>query len=157
MTPRTKAKRISALTESITYVTFNNVRRGLFERHKLIFAAILCLRILMRDGVVETEEVVHLIQGKILQNAPALPDSVRTYLTEAIWINCKSLESISEFTGLCESLEGDQLQWKKWFGEEKAEECDLPKNFKDITKFHKLMLVKAMRQDRVTSALRTFV
>jgi len=58
-------------------------------------------------------------------------------LTEVNWTNCKALEYIPEFNGLCDSLESDQLQWKKWYGEEKAEECDLPKQFKDITKFHK--------------------
>jgi dynein heavy chain len=33
----------------------------------------------------------------------------------------------------------------------------LPKNYKEISKFHKLMLYRAMRPDRVPSALNSFV
>ena len=34
---------------------------------------------------------------------------------------------------------------------------DLPKSHKDISEFHKLMLIKIMRPDRVTQALKTYV
>jgi len=50
-------------------------------------------------------------------------------------------------------LEIDSLQWKKWFNEEKAEVADLPKAYKEIGKFHRLLLLRAMRPDRLTSAL----
>jgi len=30
-------------------------------------------------------------------------------------------------------MEQEALQWKKWYGEEKAEEVDLPKSFKEIS------------------------
>lgn len=48
MTPRTLNKRVEALIESITVESFNYVRRGLFEKHKLLVATMLCLRILLR-------------------------------------------------------------------------------------------------------------
>lgn len=51
----------------------------------------------------------------------------------------------------------DYLQWKKWYQEEKAELADLPKVFKDLDKFHRLLLLRAMRPDRVASALGQFV
>jgi len=49
------------------------------------------------------------------------------------------------------------LQWKKWYADEKAETADLPKTFKELGKFHRLLLLRAMRPDRVTSALSQFV
>merc|ERR1712096_159531 len=48
MTPRTLAKRVDALTESITFQAFDYTRRGTFERHKLLAATMLCLRIQLR-------------------------------------------------------------------------------------------------------------
>lgn len=48
MTPRTLAKRVDALTESITYQGFNYTRRGTFEAHKLIISTMLCFRIMIR-------------------------------------------------------------------------------------------------------------
>jgi dynein heavy chain, axonemal len=45
MTPRSLAKRVDAITQSITYQGYNYTRRGTFERHKLLIATMLCLRI----------------------------------------------------------------------------------------------------------------
>jgi dynein heavy chain len=57
------------------------------------------------------------------------------------------------FNGFCGSLETEYLQWKKWYQEEKAEIADLPKAYKDCDKFHRLLLLRALRPDRLTSAL----
>lgn len=45
MTPRTLKNRVDAITQSITYQGYNYTRRGTFERHKLLVATMLCLRI----------------------------------------------------------------------------------------------------------------
>jgi len=50
MTPKTLAKRVDDLTESITYQAFNYTRRGTFEQHKLTVATMLTFRILARSG-----------------------------------------------------------------------------------------------------------
>ena len=48
LSPRSLMKRVDMLTESITYQAYNYTRRGLLERHKLLVATMLCLRILVR-------------------------------------------------------------------------------------------------------------
>ena len=64
---------------------------------------------------------------------------------------------IPTFQGLCSNMESDYLQWKKWYSEEKGEIADIPRNFKDISSFHKLLMIRALRPDRITSALTMFV
>lgn len=49
------------------------------------------------------------------------------------------------------------IYWRKWISEEKAEDVELPKKFKDISDFHRLMLIKVLRPDRISTALRIFV
>lgn len=61
------------------------------------------------------------------------------------------------FNNFTQSLEQDYLQWKKWYNDEKAEEADLPKAYKEISKFHKLLLLRALRPDRLTNALNLFI
>lgn len=61
MTPRTLKTRVEALTDSITFEAFSYTRRGTFERHKLLVATMLCLRIQMRKGLLKVEEVDALI------------------------------------------------------------------------------------------------
>lgn len=48
LTPRSLARRVDDLTESITFEGFNFTRRGTLEDHKLILTTMLTFRILIR-------------------------------------------------------------------------------------------------------------
>lgn len=159
LSPRSLNKRVDRLLDSITYTSFTSTRRGLFEKHKIIVSSMLCLRILLRNGDLEPEEVNHLILGKIDLNPGPIPDVLKNFITEIVWAACKGLETVGYFqtNQLCQSLEVDHLQWKKWYNEEKAETATLPKQFKEINNFHKLLLLRAMRPDRLSSALTIFI
>jgi len=63
MTPRTLKTRVEALTTSITFEAFSYTRRGTFERHKLLVATMLCLRIQIRRGALKENEVDALIKN----------------------------------------------------------------------------------------------
>jgi dynein heavy chain len=54
-------------------------------------------------------------------------------------------------------MESEALQWRKWYAEEKAEVAELPRAFKDISLFHRLLLLRALRPDRLSGALTQFV
>lgn len=158
MTPNSLKKRVQLLTDTITYRAFNSVRRGLFEKHKLIFATLLTLRVLVNLEELKKDEVEHLIIGKQVKGKVNKPETDSlSYISEQMYADCKALEYIDDFNNLCDSLLSDSLAWKKWFGAEKAEESDLPKNFKNITFFHKMMLIKVLRPDRMTYSLKQFV
>lgn len=153
MSPRSLKKRVDELIESLTYTAYQTTRRGLFENHKLIVATMLCLRVLLRSEELNSDEVDHLIIGKVDHNPTTMPDALKSFLNDNIWASCKALETIHQFQGFCQSLETDVLQWKKWYSEEKAETADLPKAFKELSKFHRLLLLRALRPDRLPSAL----
>ena len=156
LSPRSLKTRVAELKESITYQSFLYTRRGLFEIHKLLIATMLCFRILIKDKVIDEGEFAVFINGKPMLDAGKQPDNLN-FLSEYQWGMIKALDLMPIFQGLAANMESDYLQWKKWYLEEKAEAADLPRNFKDISGFHKLMLIKAMRLDRITSALSFFV
>ena len=54
-------------------------------------------------------------------------------------------------------MESESLQWKKWYGDEKAESAELPKSFKEIGLFHRILLLRALRPDRLNGALTQYV
>jgi dynein heavy chain len=92
MSPRSLKKRVEELIESLTYTAYQNTRRGLFETHKLIVVTMLCLRVLLRSGELDSDEVDHLVIGKIDSNPTPLPDSLKSFLGDAIWAACRALE-----------------------------------------------------------------
>merc|ERR1719506_1967182 len=55
--PEELQKRLDYLLENITYQVFNFSRRGLFDRHKLILATQLSLKVLSREGKLKESEV----------------------------------------------------------------------------------------------------
>lgn len=156
MTPRTLKVRVEALVDSITYQSFNYVRRGTFERHKLIIATMLCLRINMRKGLIHKNEVDVLVKKPVVPDAPKQPDSL-SWMIESAWPAVKGLEQLKLFENLSQQMEQDALQWRKWYNDERAESCELPRTHKDCTLFQRLLLLRAMRPDRLTGALIQYV
>lgn len=155
LSPRSLKIRVDELKDSITFQSFLYTRRGLFEIHKLLVAAMLCFRIQLKDKKIDEAEYALFINGKAV-NEGKQPDSV-SFFTEYQWGMVKAIEVLPAFQGLSSNMETDYLQWKKWFMEEKAEIADLPRQFKDILPFHKLILIRSVRPDRITSALTFFV
>jgi len=70
MTPKTLAKRVEDLTESITYQGFNYTRRGTFEQHKLTLSTMLTFKILCRSGKLDQKEVDHLVKKEVALEPP---------------------------------------------------------------------------------------
>lgn len=154
--PKVLQKRVEALTESITYESFNYTRRGTFERHKLLIATILCLRILVRKKKIEEAEVNALVKKEVALDVPHQAESLK-FIPESAWAAVKGLENVKLFANLISQMEGEALAWRKWYGEEKAELAELPRTFKDLSLFHRLLLLRALRPDRLSGALTQFV
>ncbi|KRW98533.1 P-loop containing nucleoside triphosphate hydrolase [Pseudocohnilembus persalinus] len=157
LTPRSMKKRVNDLIEVLTYTAFHYTRRGLFERHKLVVATMLALRVLQRDGKLTSDEVDHLVIGKLDANALSIPDSLKNFINIQQWQACKAIEKLENCENLCSSIESDLLQWKKWYSEEKAESQDLPRSMKHVTSFQKLVILRALRPDRLPVALGNYI
>ena len=156
LTPRSLKQRVEALSESICYQAFAYTRRGLFVRHRLLVATMLCLRILERNGHIGKSEVNALIKKEVPLDPKPQIESLK-FMPESAWAAVLGLESVETFSSLPSQMESEALQWRKWYQDEKAEEIDLPKSCKDISIFQRLLLLRAMRPDRLTGALTKFI
>lgn len=156
MTPKTLAKRVDDLTESITYQAFNYTRRGTFEQHKLTLSTMLTFKILSRNGRLNQGEIDHLVKKEIALEPPHQQESLK-FIPEAFWGAVKGLENIKVFEHLINNMESEPHLFKKWYGDEKPEQCDLPKTIKDICLFHRILLLRAVRPDRLSNALTDYV
>lgn len=86
----------------------------------------------------------------------AQPESLK-FMPDYVWAAVLGLESVNVFSNLTSQMEGEFAQWRKWYQDERSEEADLPKSCKEITEFQKLLLLRAMRPDRLTGALTRFI
>jgi dynein heavy chain len=54
-------------------------------------------------------------------------------------------------------MQAESDRWRGWFDQEKPEQSACPGKYKSLTDFERLMILRALRPDRVTAALDTFV
>jgi len=156
MTPRTLSKRVDDLTSSITYQAFNYTRRGSFEAHKLIISTMLCFRILVRNGTLKQNEVDHLVKKEVALEPPHQAEALK-FIPETAWAAVKGLETLKVFEHIISNMESEPHLYKKWYADDKPESCDLPKTIKDLGLFHRILLLRAVRPDRLSGALLDYV
>ncbi|KAJ9460839.1 Dynein beta chain [Diplonema papillatum] len=154
--------RCDSLTDSITKTIFAFCSRGLFERHKLIFSALLCFAILQKEGVIDRVQLNYLLRGP-KKFGIERPESVETWLPEANWAAVLALKDVDgtnpPFSQLEKDLE-ESNRWQKWCELERPEDKDegrLPTDWKNLTSFQKLLVLRALRPDRLTVGLTNFV
>ena len=120
------AERLQYLVENITYEVFNYSRRGLFDKHKLIVATMLMLRVMQRKALISGDYVEYLVMGKSVPNPPQMTAKVQEYLTVQQWGNVCALKEIEFFKPLSDELELNVEAWKEWVELPNPEEEDLP-------------------------------
>lgn len=148
-------QRVNMLIDSVTFSVFTYARRGLFERHKLVFAAELCFRIMFKAKELDPRELEWFVTGRRAGNPP--PNPLSDWLDGNAWASAQGLKELEGFERLPEDVEGSSKRWKEWADAEQPEREKLPQDWKNKTDFQKLMVVRALRPDRVTHAVRDFV
>jgi dynein heavy chain, axonemal len=83
---------------------------------------------------------------------------VQQYLTTSQWGATCALKEVEPFKGITEDLELNVEAWREWLKLPNPEEQELPGDWqKKVLRFAKLLLVRALRSDRVTAALTSFI
>ena len=151
------ADRCSVLINSITGTVFSYIRRGVFEVDKLTVSTLLTLRIAVNDGKLTQEEVDYLVVGNISTD-PGNMGPLHEWLPPSIWPKVKALEGLKRFSNIGDNMQSDSDFWQSWFDNETPESTKLPGDYqKTLNNFDRLILLRAMRPDRVTTALRLVI
>uniref|UniRef100_A0A3P9B085 Dynein heavy chain 11, axonemal n=1 Tax=Maylandia zebra TaxID=106582 RepID=A0A3P9B085_9CICH len=124
--------RVNTLIDCVTYSTFNYISRGLFERDKLTFTAQLHLFLLAFELQCKSKTALSLVSVQVMSFT-------------------------DEFRGLDRDIEGSPKRWKKLVESECPEKEKFPQEWKGKSSLQKLIMMRALRPDRMTYALRNFV
>ncbi|KAJ3180788.1 hypothetical protein HDU85_003867 [Gaertneriomyces sp. JEL0708] len=146
-------ERVQALIDSITYMVFVYTTRGLFERDKLIFLAQMTFQILIAQGDMDMQELDFLLRGTRIVNVKSPLD----WMTDGSWGMVKALSNMEQFRSLSSDIEGGSKQWKKFCELEVPENEKLPQEWKNKSPLQKLCILRCIRPDRMTYAVRNFI
>ncbi|KAI8900476.1 dynein heavy chain and region D6 of dynein motor-domain-containing protein [Globomyces pollinis-pini] len=146
-------ERVANLIDSITYMIYVYTTRGLFERDKLIFTAQMTFQILLVSADIEFIELDFLLRG------PRQIGAVSTleWLSTPSWGMIKSLSTLEVFRTLASDIEGSSKQWKKYCENEIPENEKLPQEWKNKSPLQKMCILRCLRPDRMTYAVKNFI
>ncbi|XP_036729228.1 dynein heavy chain 6, axonemal [Balaenoptera musculus] len=173
-------QRMEILLEQTLLTAYVNVSRGLFEQHKLIYSFMLCVEIMRQQGSLTDAEWNFFLRGSAGLEKERPPKPEFPWLLTAMWFACCDLEELfpvfKELTqyivlhpisiriGSFETYlnppeqeayskikEDDQLMT--------TEMVPTSHNFwrPELSSFHKLILIKCCKEEKVVFALTDFV
>ncbi|XP_067457869.1 dynein axonemal heavy chain 11 isoform X1 [Thunnus thynnus] len=145
--------RVHTLTEAITYSVFLYTSQGLFERDKLTFLSHTAFQILLKQGSIDAQEFDFLLHFPV----EASTVSPVSFLSPHAWGAIKTISIMENFSGLDRDMESSPKRWRKIVESSCPEKERLPQDWKNKSSLQKLIILRALRPDRMTYTLRNFV
>jgi len=149
--------RLEELMDSITFEIFDFTRAGLLERNKLLFATMVSFKVLSKQGMLDPKELDYLIQNKRSTTAPPLSGELAVWMSENAWLTAHGLQDLQPLSKLCADLEANAKAWQQWSDESQPERADMPGEYKALTPFQQMLVLRALRPDRLTTVLTAYI
>ncbi|XP_063266171.1 dynein axonemal heavy chain 17 [Prinia subflava] len=146
-------ERVINLTDQITYSVYVYTAQGLFERDKLIFLAQVAFQVLALKKEVNPAELDFLLRFPSKAGVTSPVD----FLQPQAWGAVKALSEMEEFSSLESDIESSAKRWKRFVEMEAPENEVFPMDWKNKTALQRLCVLRCLRPDRMTYAIRKFV
>jgi dynein heavy chain, axonemal len=108
------SKRIQNIIEFMTYEIYLYVQRGLFERHKLLFALMLANKILASARVVRASDIDVFLKGGGALDIASVRKKPKDWIPDNIWLAVVALSQMDTFRDIPDSLFRNDCLWKQW-------------------------------------------
>uniref|UniRef100_A0A4W6F8M2 Dynein axonemal heavy chain 1 n=1 Tax=Lates calcarifer TaxID=8187 RepID=A0A4W6F8M2_LATCA len=152
----TVEKRIANINEFFTFSLYSNVCRSLFEKHKLMFAFLLCTRIMMNENKIDMAEWRYLLSGGM--PVREMPNPAVSWLSERAWQDILGLSALNNFSKLAECFTEHLEDFKRIFDSNQPHREPIPEEWDTkLDSFQKLLILRCLRADCVVQGLQDFV
>jgi len=160
------AQRTQNIDHTVMYALYRNVCRSLFEKDKLLFSFLLCLRVLQAKHQVDARELRFLLTGMTVSvgadNVVALPNPVGVggWLADSAWTQCLALARLEKFASFPQIMTTYINDYKRYYlsSDPFASAVPGPADFSEkLAPLQKMLILRCLRPDKLSSAIQTFV
>ena len=153
-------ERTQILNDFFTSSLYENVCRGLFEEHKLLFSFLLTVKILFGDNLIDPIEWRYFLAGP--SGEIDIVPNPTDWLDELEWVETykqiNGMNELSAFKGIDEYFIEYHKRFKKIFDSQNAHEEPLPGEWNDkLNSFQKMIVLKCIRPDKLVNAIQNFI
>ena len=150
-------KRLRYLSDHLTFNSFLQVSRSIYSKDRRAFSFMLCIDLMifkeklnMQDFEILLDEVENL--NSSTENPS--PD----WLSPKTWSYISSLDKLDEYSGIAEDFKTHNDNWKMIFDAKEPDDLPLHEPWHSrLSKFHRLIVIKILRPDKMTELLDTFI
>jgi len=158
------SKRVENIIETMTYITYRYINRGLYEADKLLFLILVTLKILVTAGHLSGGDVTLFLRAGAALDIASARRKPFNWLSNESWLNALQL-SISNkfFAQLPNEMTGNEGMWRRWYEDNEPENMSIPDydqrlaEQSEIGPFLKLLMLRSLRVDRTTLTCKMFV
>ena len=108
------SKRIHNIIDYMTYEIYLYVQRGLFERHKLIFALMLTNKVLLSAGKVKASDLDVFLKGGAALDINSVRKKPKDWIPDNVWLNIIALSAMDSFRDIPDSVFRNDGLWRQW-------------------------------------------
>uniref|UniRef100_A0A061RL16 Flagellar outer dynein arm heavy chain gamma n=1 Tax=Tetraselmis sp. GSL018 TaxID=582737 RepID=A0A061RL16_9CHLO len=151
------SKRIANIIEHMTYAVYLYVQRGLFERHKVLFALMLTNKVLVSAKAVRIEDVDVFLKGGGALDINSVRRKPKEWIPDNVWLSVVALSNMDAFRDIADSVFRNDGLWRQWYDQEAPELAKVPDYEERLTKFERMCVVKTFREDRTLLAAADYI
>ena len=159
-TADTVVARLKILKDAFTYLLYQSVCRSLFEKDKLTFSFLICIKIMEGEESVPPDELRFLLTGMSSANDDDMPpNAAPDWIQQPMWEEFFRMSSVTAFAGFIEDVSADLDSWRGLYESTTPQMDEFPAAFVDrkMGKFQRLIILRALRPDKLIPAIDLFV
>jgi len=150
--------RLKNLQEYFLYSLYTNICRSLFEKDKLLFSFLLCVRLMEFRGTLDGEEYRFLLTGGISldEKLPEKPHAA--WLSDKAWGEIVRLGALDNFKSFSVDFVKKISEFEVLYNSTTPHKETLPEPYEtSFSAFHKLLLMRSIRPDKLIPAIQDFI
>lgn len=149
-----KQERKKFFIEEFTRLLYENICRSLFEKDKLLFSFLICLKIMdeIPDNLDQKEVRFLMTGGTSVDMKRPNPTGEGGWMTNKTWASILQIsEEFEAFKGFDENVEKNLKEWERIYNLQKpqSKKANWPAPFNEMTILRQAMLLRILRPDKV--------
>jgi dynein heavy chain len=159
------SKRVNNIIDSMTYITYRYINRGLYERDKTSFKLIVAFKILLIANKLAASNISLFLRGGGALDINSVKHKPFAWLSNESWLNVLQLSMSNEkFKTIALDLEGNEASFLPWYSDNEPEKFPVPvvenrfAGEEEVSaNFYRLLAVRCLREDRTLLATNDFI
>ena len=152
------SKRLRYLGDHLTFNSFLQVSRSIYSKDRRTFSFMLCIDLMIFREKLATNDFDILLEEVQDDDQYHKTNPSPEWLSHLTWSYINYLEGVEHYKGIVEDFKIHNDNWKMIYDAKEPDDLPLHEPWHTrLSKFHRLIVIKILRPDKMTELLDTFI